>query len=53
MLLEYQWLMGAKKSFALALGGGAKALIVNEDQVTNSTFTAHYPTARVSIGYAF
>ena len=53
ILLEHQWLMGAKKSFALSLGGGAKMLMVNEDEVTNSTFTARYPTARVSIGYAF
>lgn len=53
VLLEYQWLMGAKKSFSLALGAGAKMLFVNEDNVTNASFTARYPTARVSIGYAW
>jgi len=53
ILLEYQWLMGQQKNFALALGAGAKALMVNDDDISSADFTAHYPTARVSIGWAF
>jgi hypothetical protein len=53
VLIEYQWLMGAKRNFALALGVGAKAVQVNEDEITNNDFTARYPTARISVGYAF
>jgi hypothetical protein len=53
VLLEYQWLMGAKRNFAVALGVGAKALMVKEEDITSGDFTARYPTARVSVGYAF
>ena len=53
VLLEYQWLMGVKKNFSVALGAGAKMLFVDEDNVSNETFTARYPTARVSVGYAW
>lgn len=53
ILIEYQWLMGTKRNFALALGLGAKAVMVNEDEITSDDFIARYPTARVSVGYAF
>jgi hypothetical protein len=53
VLLEYQWIMGEKKNFALALGAGAKTLMVSEDKLSSTDFVVHYPTARVSIGYAF
>jgi hypothetical protein len=53
VLLEYQWLMGVKRNFSLALGAGAKALMVKEENITSGDFTARYPTARVSVGYAF
>jgi hypothetical protein len=53
VLLEYQWLMGAKKNFSMTLGAGAKALMVNEDDFSGSEVTARYPTARVSVGYAW
>jgi hypothetical protein len=53
VLLEYQWLMGTKRNFALALGAGAKTLMVDDKTISSSDFTAHYPTARVSVGYAF
>ncbi len=53
VLLEYQWLMGEKKNFALALGLGAKALSVSTNDVGGNGFTARYPTARISVGYAF
>lgn len=53
VLLEYQWLMGASRNFALALGAGAKALMIKEETFTSGDFTARYPTARISVGYAF
>ena len=53
MLLEYQWLLGANRNFSVALGAGAKALFVDEDDVNDDDFTPRYPTARLSIGWAF
>lgn len=53
VLIEYQWLMGTKRNFAMTLGGGAKMLTISENEVTSANFTARYPTARISIGYAF
>lgn len=53
VLIEYQWLMGMKKNFAVALGAGAKRLMISESNVSSGSFTAGYPTARVSVGYAF
>lgn len=53
VLIEYQWLMGKSRNFALALGLGAKAVMVDEDEITSDDFVARYPTARVSVGYAF
>jgi hypothetical protein len=52
VLLEYQWLMGAGKEWAFALGAGAKALII-DDKSTTFSYTAKYPTMRISVGYAF
>lgn len=52
VLLEYQWLMGTSKNFALTLGLGAKALSI-KDNFSSSDFIARYPTARVSVGYSF
>jgi hypothetical protein len=52
VLLEYQWLMGEKKHFALALGVGAKSLSISRGSLSES-FGTRYPTARISIGYAF
>jgi hypothetical protein len=52
VLLEYQWLMGEKKNFAIALGVGAKALFISEDEFDND-FVAKYPTARISVGWAW
>ncbi|MEP6550987.1 MAG: DUF3575 domain-containing protein [Gemmatimonadales bacterium] len=53
VLLEYQWLLGLQRNFAVALGLGAKAIFINGDRFTSSDFVARYPTARVSVGYAF
>jgi hypothetical protein len=53
VLLEYQWLMGEKKNFSVALGAGAKALFIGADEYNSSDFTAKYPTARISVGLAW
>jgi uncharacterized protein DUF3575 len=53
VLLEYQWLLGKTRNFAVALGVGAKALMVKEEDISSGDFTARYPTARVSVGFAF
>jgi hypothetical protein len=52
-LLEYQWLMGVRRNISVALGAGAKAVFVKDNNFSNDNFSARYPTARVSIGYAF
>jgi len=53
ILLEYQWLMGARRNFSVALGAGAKMIFANEDDISSDTYTGRYPTARVSVGYAW
>jgi hypothetical protein len=52
VLLEYQWLLGARKKFAVAVGVGAKKLMLDEDEFSSEVLSA-YPTARVSVGFAF
>lgn len=52
ILLEYQWLLGAKKKFAVAAGLGAKKLMLDENDFSGDVFTA-YPTGRLSVGFAF
>lgn len=49
--LDYNWLLGPTQSFYVGLGLGAKALFIDEESVDNAT--ARYPTARISVGYAF
>jgi hypothetical protein len=51
VLLEYSWLLGASKTFYVAAGLGAKAVFVNTDDFND--VTARYPTARLSVGFAF
>lgn len=52
LLLEYQWLLGARSNMAVTLGAGAKKLFIDSDEYTDEVFTT-YPTARVSIGWGF
>ena len=52
VMLDYGWLLGASKSFYVGLGAGAKAVFINDDEF-NSNITVRYPTARVSVGWAF
>jgi hypothetical protein len=53
VLLEYQWLMGVQRNISVALGAGAKAVFVKDTDFTSDSYSARYPTVRVSIGYAF
>jgi hypothetical protein len=49
--IEYQWLLGAERKFAFALGGGFKRVLLIDGNTPD--VTAFYPTLRTSIGYAF
>ena len=49
--LDYQWLLGERRRFALALGLGLKRVIVKDEDLPD--FSVVYPTARMSVGYAF
>jgi hypothetical protein len=49
--VDYQWLTGAKKNFAITLGVGARRLILIGDGVDGASLTL--PTVRISIGRAF
>lgn len=49
--LDYQWLLGRKKNFAITLGTGARRLIFLGTEVNGASLTL--PTARVSIGRGF
>lgn len=48
--LDYNWLLGRRQNFVVALGVGAKRLFVNDH---GDDLTLAYPTGRVSIGLAF
>ena len=49
--LNYQWLLGRTRSFALTLGGGAKRLFYTGGSTIDASIGI--PTVRFSIGYAF
>lgn len=51
-MLDYGWLLGASQRFYLGLGVGAKVLFVDDAEFSDD-FLARYPTARLSVGYAF
>ena len=53
-LLEYGWLLGPARNFHVGLGVGAKVIFAKETNTDGSGDTnLRYPTARVSIGWAF
>jgi hypothetical protein len=49
--LDYGWLLGETRSFYVGLGVGAKKIFAKADDFGDAKFA--YPTARISIGYAF
>ena len=49
--LDYNWLLGATKSFYVGLGVGAKKIFANADDLGSANLA--YPTGRISIGFAF
>jgi len=51
-MIEYGWLLNASRSFYIGMGLGAKALFIDEDEVDEDV-TLRYPTARLSVGFAF
>jgi hypothetical protein len=48
--LDYNWLLGRRQDFVVALGVGGKRLFIND---RHGDLTVAYPTARVSVGMAF
>ena len=50
--LDYNWLLGAEKAFYIGLGLGAKTLFISDKSVAEQA-TLHYPTMRLSVGWAF
>ena len=52
VMLDYGWLLGAQESFYVGLGAGAKAVFVGHDDF-DAPGTFRYPTARLSVGWAF
>jgi hypothetical protein len=51
-MLDYNWLVGAQKSFYVGLGAGAKRVFISDKDVSDNA-TVMYPTARISVGWAF
>jgi len=49
--LDYQWLLGRRKNFAITLGTGARRLFFLGTEVEGASLTL--PTARISIGRGF
>ena len=52
VMLDYNWLLGAQKAFYVGLGLGGKTLFISDKDVADQA-TLHYPTARLSVGWAF
>jgi hypothetical protein len=52
VMLDYNWLLNAEKSFYIGLGLGAKTLFISDKAVADNA-TLHYPTVRMSVGWAF
>lgn len=52
VLFEYNWLLGAEQNFHVGMGLGAKTIFGRHDDFI-SDVNWHYPTARISIGWAF
>ncbi|WP_310571998.1 hypothetical protein [Gemmatimonas sp.] len=48
---QYQWLLGASRSTAVAIGGGAKRYFISDTK--SSGIERVVPTLRLTIGYAF
>ena len=52
VMLDYNWLLGTQKSFYVGLGLGAKRLFISDKSISDNA-TVMYPTARISVGWAF
>jgi hypothetical protein len=48
---QYQWLLGASRSTAVAIGGGAKRYFISDSK--SAGIERVVPTLRLTIGYAF
>lgn len=53
MEMQYQWLLGSKRSTAVTIGGGAKRYFIDDAPDGYEVFEQFMPTFRLTIGYAF
>jgi hypothetical protein len=53
MMFDYGWLLGDDRRLYAGAGFGAKVLFIDDDRFMDDAFLPRYPTARLSIGYAF
>jgi Protein of unknown function (DUF3575) len=49
--LDYQWLLGTRRRFAVTLGGGAKRFFLFGEDVSGASLVL--PTGRISVGRGF
>jgi hypothetical protein len=52
-MFDYGWLLGDDRRLYAGAGFGAKVLFIDDDRFMDDAFLPRYPTARLSIGYAF
>jgi len=50
---HYQWLLGARRSTAVIVGGGMKHYYFDEQDIEGRGVSRLLPTGRLTIGYAF
>ena len=51
-MVDYGWLLGGDRRLYVGAGFGAKALFADDERFSDD-FLDRYPTARLSVGYAF
>ena len=51
--MQYQWLLGSKRSTAVTVGGGAKRYFIDDSPNGFNQYEQFMPTLRLTIGYAF
>lgn len=51
MAFDYNWLLGASNAFYLGMGVGVKGLFIDKESIKGVALA--YPTARMSVGWAF
>jgi hypothetical protein len=53
LLLDYNWMLGARRRFIIGTGIGAKRVLANQDERTAAGLDHAYMTVRFVVGLAF